>query len=277
MNAQLLLGLVAILTVIAASGPQAQTQEGFEVASIRRNVSGNQQGGGLAAAQPGGRYIGVGVTLRRMVEDAYGPGEVVGGPAWIDRDRFDVQARAAGDRTPAQIQLLLRSLLSERFKVVVHTETREVPVYALTVARSDGQLGRWLSESDPRCAEEARRYFPDAESATSVPCGDFRLRARSLTARAMTMSGLSARLSGRVDRPVLDRTGLVAAYDLELEWSSDVGLRQAPPGSGGADELRPDGVSLFTALQEQLGLRLDPTRGHVDVIVIDRAELPTPN
>ena len=93
----------------------------------------------------------------------------------------------------------------------------------------------------------------------------------------MTMPGLARLLSGRAGRPVLDRTGLDAAYDLEIEWSSDLGLLQALPGSAGAGELTPDGVSLFTALQEQLGLRLQATRGPVDVIVIDHAEPPTPN
>ena len=93
----------------------------------------------------------------------------------------------------------------------------------------------------------------------------------------MTLPRLAQVLSGSVGRPVLDRTGLNSAYDLELEWSSDLGLRQAPPGSAGTSELTPDGLSLFTAMQEQLGLRLQPTRGPVEVIVIDRAEAPTPD
>ena len=91
------------------------------------------------------------------------------------------------------------------------------------------------------------------------------------------MPRLAGVLRSRVDRPVLDRTDLAAAYDLELEWSSDLGLQQAPAGAAGASELTPDGLSLFTALQEQLGLKLDATRGHVDVIAIDSAEPLTPN
>jgi uncharacterized protein (TIGR03435 family) len=93
----------------------------------------------------------------------------------------------------------------------------------------------------------------------------------------MTMSALARLLAGRAGRPGLDRTGLEGFYDLELEWSSDLGLRQAPPDSAGAGELRADGLSLFTALQDQLGLKLEPGRGQVDVIVIDRAEPPTEN
>lgn len=172
---------------------------------------------------------------------------------------------------------MLRPLLANRFKLVVHAETREIPVYVLTHARSDGRTGPRLRESDAKCTEEARRFFPGAGRGATPVCGDFRLGAGALTARGMTMPGLARLLSGRADRPVLDRTGLDSAYDLEIEWSSDLGLQQAPPGSAGAADLTADGVSLFTALQEQLGLRLQPTRGAVEVIVIDRAEPPTPN
>ena len=91
------------------------------------------------------------------------------------------------------------------------------------------------------------------------------------------MASLARHLSGDVGRPVLDRTNLDSAYDLELEWTSNLGLAQAPPGSAGADQLTPDGLSLFTALQEQLGLRLEATRGPVDVLIVDRAEPPTAN
>jgi len=266
------LGVICYALVITPS-LEAQTPPSFEVASIRRNVTANQQGQGLAGPRPGGRFIAIGATLRRLVNGAYGL-EVIGGPAWVDTDRFDVNARAEGERPTAEMQHMLRSLLTDRFRLVVHTETREVPVYALTIARKDRALGPKLRASDATCAQEARDFIPGAPGFPPA-CGDFRLSARGLTARGMTMPRLAQVLSGTVGRPVLDRTGLDPAYDLELEWSSDLGLRQAPPGSAGASELTPDGLSLFTAMQEQLGLRLQPTRGPVDVIVIDRAEPPT--
>ena len=172
---------------------------------------------------------------------------------------------------------MLRPLLAERVKLIVHSETREMPLYVLAVARSDRALGATLRQSDSKCAEEARNFFPGGVPGFAPACGDFRLGARALTARGMTMAGLARLLSGGVGRPVLDRTGLDSAYDLELEWSSDVGLESAPPGSAGASELKPDGVSLFTALQEQLGLRLQASRGPVEVIVVDQAEPPSPN
>jgi uncharacterized protein (TIGR03435 family) len=271
----LVIGAAVTALVSAVERAGAQGEPAFEVASIRRNVTGNQQGGGLAGAQPGGRFIAIGATLRRLVDAAYDAWRVEGGPDWAATDRFDINARADGERPPAEIARMLRTLLVDRFKLVVHTETREMPVYNLTRARADG-LGPKLRQSDAKCAEDARNFFPGTLG-FPPPCGDFRLGARSLTARGMSMSALARLLAGRADRFGVDRTGLDGVFDIELEWSSDLGLRQAPPGSAGADELTPDGLSLFTALQEQLGLRLEPGRGPVDIIVIDRAEPPTPD
>jgi uncharacterized protein (TIGR03435 family) len=269
--AVLLIGLVFLTgAVLLAQSPT------FEVASIRRNVSTNVQGAGLAGPQPGGRFVAVGVTLRRLVAGAYDDLQVFGGPAWIDSDRFDINARASSDAPPSEIVRMVRALLTERFKLVHHTETREMPVYVLRRARNDGRLGPDLRQSDDKCAQEARNFVPKLAPGPP-PCGDFRLGARALTASGMTMPRLAGLLRGSVGRPVIDRTDLTAAYDLELQWSSDLGLQQAPPGAAGASELTPDGVSLFTALQEQLGLKLDPTRGPVDIIVIDSAEPPTSN
>jgi uncharacterized protein (TIGR03435 family) len=250
-------------------------QETFEVASIRRNLTGNQQGSGLAGPQPGGRFIALGATLRRLAGDGYGDVriyEVVGGPAWVATDRFDVNARAEGDRPPDVIRRMVWQMLVDRFKLVAHTERREVPVYTMTLARADRKTGSRMRASDPKCAEEARNYIPTMPTGAAPPCGDYRLSARSLTARGMTMSSLSGLLEGRVGRPVIDRTGLDGAFDLDIEWSSDLGLKQAPPDSAGAAQLSPDGLSLFTALQEQLGLKLEPGRGPVDILVIDSAE-----
>jgi uncharacterized protein (TIGR03435 family) len=152
-----------------------------------------------------------------------------------------------------------------------------VPVYTLTTVRKDRATGPALRPSDATCTAEAGRYFPGAAGGFPPPCGDFRLGARALTARGMTMPRLASLLRGLVGRPVLDRTGLDAAFDLQLEWSSDLGLSPSPAGAAGAAELKPDGLSLFTALQDQLGLRLDASRGPVEVIVVDRAEPPTPD
>jgi uncharacterized protein (TIGR03435 family) len=229
----------------------------------------------LSAPQPGGRYVAIGVTLRSLVGEAYDL-DVVGGPAWVDSDRFDVNARAEGEPTPAQIRLMLRPLLAERFKLAAHTEAREMPVYTLALARSDRKVGEKLRQSDPKCAADAQHYFPGTPG-FPPPCGDFRLGGRSFVSRGMTMDGLARLLRMVAGRPVLNQSRLDGAFDIELEWSSDLGLAQLPRDSAGAGELRADGVSLFTALQEQLGLRLEPARAPVPVLIIDSAEPPTPD
>lgn len=268
--------LVACVTFTALLDLSAQALPAFEVASIRPNTSGNAQGQGLAGPQPGGRFVAVGATLRALVSGAYDGMQIVTGPSWMDSSRFDINARASSEVAPDEMRRMLRSLLVDRFKLVAHTETRELPVYVLSTARSDRKLGPKLRESDATCTKDARSFVPTGPGGPPA-CGDFRMGARSLIARGMFMPVFAQVMRGRVGRPVMDRTGLTGAYDLELEWSSDLGLQQAPPGAAGAGELAPDGLSLFTAVQEQLGLRLQADRGPVDVLIIDSAEQPTPN
>ena len=265
--------LAVLLSSLTAHG-QAPTT--FDAASIKPNPRRDLQGGGLAGPQPGGRFIALGVTLHRLVALAYDDIDVEGGPPWAGSERFDVNATAGAPLTPVEIVRLLQPLLADRFRLKLHTQSRERPVYALVLARRDRRLGDRLTPSDARCAEESRHYFPGTIS-FPPPCGDFRLGARSLVARGMTMRALAALLSGTVGRTVIDRTGLDAPHDLQLEWTSDAGVRSFPPDAAGASELRADGVTVFTALQEQLGLRLDATRAAVDVLVIDSAERPTPD
>ena len=140
--------------------PAAQAPATFDVASIRRNTSGQQQGGGLAAPQAGGRYIGIGVTLQRLVSDAYDGLDVFGGPAWATRDRFDVNARGADERSPEEIRGMLRSMLAERFRLVAHNETREMPVYSLTIARPDRRLGRSSVRRTPHAPRKRASSSP---------------------------------------------------------------------------------------------------------------------
>ena len=265
--------------VLAAAGLEAQVTRTFDVASIKRNLTWNQPGSGLAAPQPGGRYTATGVTARRLIGDAYGALnviEIVGGPEWIGQDRFDVNARAEGNPGPADILLMLRAMMAERFKLVVHTEQRERDVFALTLARADRRPGPNLKTSDPKCVAEAKVYFP--RMGFPVPCGDFRMGPREVTARGVSMAGLGRILGGRAGRDVVDRTGLDGLFDLEMKWTTEGGLLPGPPDRAGAnDAATTDGVSLFTALQEQLGLRLEAMRAPLDVLVVDRVEPPTPD
>ena len=168
-----------------------------------------------------------------------------------------------------QFLAMLQALLSDRFKVAVHHEARVVPVYALLLARSDGRRGPRLRPSEVKCGAAASNYFPVVpDPSAPPPCGDFRKSPRSLVARGMTMARLASLLTPDVGRIVVDVTALTESFDIELEWAPDQ-LQDLN------NQQSSDAPSLFTALQEQLGLKLESTRGPVDVLVVDRAERPT--
>lgn len=164
---------------------------------------------------------------------------------------------------------MLRSLLEDRFRLAMHRETREVPIYALVVARSDGRLGpqirRPATDFCARRAKEAEKGNPQPFGEGYQVCG-MRGNDQGLTAGAFPIRGFANFLASEVARIVIDRTGLTGEWDFELKWS--------PPNAQSPD---PDRPSIFTALEEQLGLRLEPMTGPVEVMVIDRVELPTPN
>jgi uncharacterized protein (TIGR03435 family) len=200
---------------------------------------------------------------------AYGPLhdiQVTGGPGWINSDRFDIVAKAEGNPS-TDARLMLRTLLADRFKLMVHHETRELPVYALVIARRDGKLGPQLRPSNLADCLAAPKLSTPSDPNAAVRCGGGFLRTGELGARAMEFSTLATTVSNLADRPVVDRTGLTGTFDWNLQWTAD----RSPSPTG---DRSTDSVSLFTALQEQLGLKLEPTRGPVDVLVIDHVERP---
>ncbi len=216
-----------------------------------------------------------------------------GGPKWMETDRFDVIAKAPGDPKPGphgpppEMFLMMRSMLEERFHLKVHFETKDMPIYALVLARSDGRA--WSADSRPSTVDCAALMARAARTAADrrrhrLPV-NVRPAARAmfpgnLSAGAMTMTQIVnglARMPG-LNRTVVDRTGLTGAYDLDLTFTPDQmpqGRGDPPPGAPPLPAIDPNGPSLFTALQEQLGLKLEPTRAPVNVLVIDRAEQPT--
>jgi bla regulator protein blaR1 len=269
-----------------SSDPQAQE---FEVASVKRNASGSnfvQLGG-----DPGGRFTATNVPLRLLIRQAYQlqDSQVVGGPNWINTDRFNIIAKAPGPLalpapggSPGPFQLMLRALLADRFKLAVHTENRELPMYALTLARRDGKTGSQLRPAAVDCAAtfaaRARGGAPPTapQPGERPPCG-LRLGPGNLSGGGVTMAQLSTTLSQFVQRVVVDQTGLTGAFDLDLTWTPDQlpqGRGEPPPGVQ-LPPIDPNGPSIFTAVQEQLGLKLDSQRGPVEVLVIDRVEQPT--
>ena len=263
--------LISAIVSVAQDLPTA-SKPSFEVASVKPNNTGNR--GSAWSSQPGGRFIAVNLTLAMIIRNAFDlqEAQLAGLPDWGNSERFDITAKAekefviTGER-PSLMQRMVQSLLEERFKLVAHRETRDLPAYALVVARADGQLGPQLKPSPIDCIalNAARR----AGTATPLPPGTrppcvMRGGAGKLAAGSIPMNDLAATLSGLAGRQVVDRTGLKGGFDFDFTWSPE----QVADASG---------PSLFTALQEQLGLKLEPQRIPTDVLVVDSIERPTPD
>jgi uncharacterized protein (TIGR03435 family) len=264
----------------------------FEVASVKRNNSGD--GNVSRGMQPGGMTF-VNAPLRQLIIAAYGvqPFQIIGGPAWMTSDRFDIAAKAEGTPPPEQMNLMLRSLLADRFKLVARMEKREMPTYSLVKAREDGRLGPGLKPASVDCGPAGRgRGGPPAPPPGPPPGAGRAGQAISLGGgcRVMIAPGrvmssgqpiaqLATLLGNQLGRPVIDQTGLTGGYDFELSFMPDAGRGGAaatpPPGAPPLPPIDPDAPSLFTALQEQLGLKLEADRGPVDVVVIDSVQPPT--
>jgi bla regulator protein blaR1 len=266
----------------ATSSIDTASSVAFEVASIKANKSGD--GRVMLAMPPTGRFTATNVPLRLLVQNSYGlqPFQIVGGPAWLTSDRFDIVAKAPDGFTPDQLRPMVRNLLGDRFKLKAHVETREMPTYALMLARADGKLGPKLTTAKADCDARGRRGGgpPPAPPAPGEPieCG-FIIGIGTMNAGSMGMADLARSLSGFVNRIVADKTGLSGKYDFQLTYTPEgrglPGLPVAAPLGADAPPADPNGASLFTALQEQLGLKLDSQKGMVDVLVIDSVEQPT--
>jgi uncharacterized protein (TIGR03435 family) len=260
----------------------------FEVASVRQNTA--DDGKVLFGIQPGGRFTTIGFPLPNLIMQAYGlqRSQLVGGPDWMQTARFDITAKAEGEipRTAlgsmGPLQLMLQDLLEERFKLRAHRETREQQIYALRLARPDGQLGPGLRASTTDCAALFARGRsgppPPGRGPGERPACGMRIGPGQLVAGAMPISGLIPPLSQFTERLVFDRTGLTGNFEIDLTWTPDrLPQGPPPPGAPPLPAADPNGPSLFTALQEQLGLKLESERAPVEVLAIDHVERPTPD
>jgi uncharacterized protein (TIGR03435 family) len=260
----------------------------FEVASVKPNKA-SDPGRRMLAPQPGGRLTATNVPVAELIRFAYElPNfQVLRGPDWLNSDRFDVVAKAEGDPSVAQKRLMLRRLLAERFKLIAHTETRELPIYALVMERRDGRLGPQLRRTKADCASGDR---PSSDPGIGVspsngpaPCGFFGFAPGTdmpsgrggLAFRGLTMPALAKILVPMVRRSVSDKTGLAGYFDAEFDFMAE--LPPPPPPPGLPNPWTREFGTVFTVLPEQLGLKLDSRRGPVEVLVIDRAEPPTPD
>jgi uncharacterized protein (TIGR03435 family) len=269
--------VVAVACALLHTDARAQTPSPapstFDVASVRRNTSG--ESGAQFQIFPGGQFRATNATVRQLIQSAfdfeYERFQFVGGPSWIDVERYDVQAAPASqsdDRiaTPAEIAARVQELLKDRFKLVMRRETREMQRYDLVVSRP-GQVTLNAGTCAPRgpqpkAAGDARPYcgfsFPP-------DTGDV----QHMAGTGVRIGELSRRLQQSIEAVIVDRTGLRGTYDFTLDY-----LRARTLGD---QQAVATGVSIFTALQEQLGLRLEPRRGPVEVMVIETVQRPTDN
>jgi uncharacterized protein (TIGR03435 family) len=265
----------AALTAFALQAQSPEPRPHFEVAAIRPSPSDLNFGPHCDGdgASPG-RLILNCATVQELIQFAYGyyangltpiprPLEISGGPAWIHSDRFDIEAKAEGNASDEMMAgPMLQTLLEDRFKLKVHREVRERPVYALTVAKG----GLKLQPLKHAC------HLPD-------PCGIAKMRSNgqnmTLDVHAMSIADFAGSLG--LDRPVLDKTGVAGIFDFHLEFVLDgatpgnpFGTHEPTPSGDGA------GPSIFTAIQK-LGLKLEPAKGPVEFLVIDYVEKPSGN
>jgi uncharacterized protein (TIGR03435 family) len=238
--------------------------------------------------QPGGRYT-ADIPLRPFIAAAYLDSFtksrlVFGGPSWLDSKRFIFEAKTDGSPSGDQRRLLEQSLLEDRFKLKLHHETRQLPVYAL-VQLKPGKLGPQLTlhSADAKCAEAgAGKALPEPGPTDAMPayCGGFFMNPRPgdlrETGNAVTMDMFAPFLTQSVDRPILNKTGLAGTYDFSIEYSPLQGPG-TPVGDAGTAPDSSAQPSIFTALEEQLGLKLEAQMGPVDVVIIDHLEEPSPN
>lgn len=267
-------------------GAQAQLLETtlpqFEVTSVHQNVS--QSTSSKIDSELPDRFVATNVPLRFLILEAYElrNHELIGAPDWASDKSFDIVGIYGGASRPTahEIHLMLRQVLAERFGLRVHREQRELPAYDLVLARKDGRLGPRIHKSDMNCAGWLADGCPKTAAGPPSPvspsgerpvCTTIATR-KWLTGGARTMKDLAGSLQAMLSRPVVDSTGLSGSYDIDLQWAA-MDLHADETGSATTGE----GPSLFSAVSDQLGLKLVSRRQKFEVFVVDEIKRPTPN
>jgi bla regulator protein BlaR1 len=249
----LALTLMFGMAVIATPAAPQDARRAFEVALVKPSSSGRP---GTSIETDPGRFKAINATVRFLIMYAYGikDFQLTGGPGWIGSETYDIEAKSdikTGDR---EFPVMTQTLLADRFQLKFHRETRELPVYSLVLAKNGPKLAP----------------APEAEDKSTRGNGR-----GELTIKNGKVANLASALSNILGRTVVDNTGLTGSYDLTLKWTPDE--YQPPPLRPNLPPADPNGPSIFTALQEQLGLKLESTKGPIAVLVVDSAQKPEPN
>ena len=260
-NADLNACCLIAAAVLAGSQLVAQPGPTFEVASVKPNTSGTRN----VMIEPitGGRFRAANVTLGILVGTAYDVEDfqISGGPKWLNTESYDIEAKAEGNPDLAQIRLLLQSLLAERFQLAIHREQKELAVYVLSVAKGGPRLS---PPDNPAC-----------QPPPAGRCGGTSLAGGTMLGQNLARAQVARVLSKLLLRPVLDRTNIPGVFNIQLKFSPESRVGEVPRASeGAAGQNLP---SIFSALEEQAGLKPDSRKEPVELLVIDRAERPSPN
>jgi uncharacterized protein (TIGR03435 family) len=263
----LLTGAVALsaLPLQPTAQPRAAS---FELTSVKRNISGDERSS-TSNAQPNGGWRATNVRLRAVIARAYEVREfqIEGAPDWVNSDRFDIVARGPEGTPASQRFAMLRAMLADRFKLVTHIETREQPLFLLTLARPDGRFGPQLKRSTLACAGQTTPQ-PGSDCGVNTSTDN---RFGTMSAKGVPMDNIAAALANfAVNLTVVNRTGLEGAFDADLRFATEGAALAVANRSD-------DASSIFTAVQEQLGLRLQSGRGPVPFVVIDSIQPSTPD
>jgi uncharacterized protein (TIGR03435 family) len=280
----LILGIAVISAVTAsAQSPLPGSGLAFEVVSVKENRTAGESG--LISGPTPGRFTVRNTPLRFILLYAFDlrSHQLIDTPEWASTAAFDITGTYPPGATPTveNNRVMLQALLADRFGLRMHRETRELPMYALVLARPDGRLGPQLTPSSVDCEKWLAEKRPQigAGGPSAVAPGGARPACMMMTSRRFLTAGtrsidqLTASLQSLVERPVVNRTGLTSNFDIDLQWTSP----EAPPTQSRGGLPQEDVAALFTAVQEQLGLKLESSRGPFEVVVIDSVERPTPD
>jgi len=275
-------GMVLLVSAYGLFG-QAQLRPAFQAASIKPYVQQGEPFNRSLRPMPGGRLTAHNAPVVMLVQNAYRlqAYQIVGGPDWTNSDGYDIEAKPDHEAGTAEVWQMLQTLLADRFKLAVHRETRELPVWVLEPAKGGSRLP---APKDPNCSQDGE----SGRSASNLgPCGRIMISmnpgALQMLGRSVKMPAFIEMLAAALGRPVLDRTDFKGAADIDLKFTPDELTTGLPGGGGprdpgGAPQLTDPGKpNIAAALEEQLGLKLEKTKGPVEVVVIDHVERPTAN